>query len=46
VIVLNYTRVQSKEELADVKRKQRSVLWNVSLSRRYEMFIGDAANHV
>lgn len=31
---------------SDVNGKQRSVLWNVSLSGRYEMFIADATNHV
>lgn len=34
------------EKPADVERKPLGVLWNVSFSERYEMFMGDAETHV
>jgi hypothetical protein len=46
VVVVNYITFQSEKKPTGVKRKTRSVVWNVSFSGRYEMFMGDVANHV
>lgn len=46
MVLVNYITFRSEKKPADVKRKPLCVLWNVSFSERYEMFMGDVATHV